>query len=161
MDSMITYSGSATASVSGLAHLEGKTVQVVADGAVHPDLVVSSGALTLNYTASDIKVGLKYVSKLTPTRPGLNAGSGTTLGKMKRWNEIFVRLDKSSIPKINGQRPPVRSPGTNFGNEEPTATEDINIRNLGYDRDGRILIEQDLPLACHIVSLFGTLSVGD
>ncbi len=161
LDSMISYSGSATASVSGLAHLEGKTVQVVADGAVHPDLVVSSGALTLNYTASDIKVGLKYVSKLTPTRPGLNAGSGTTLGKMKRWNEIFVRLDKSSIPKINGQRPPVRSPGTNFGNEEPTATEDINIRNLGYDRDGRILIEQDLPLACHIVSLFGTLSVGD
>ena len=161
LDSMISYSGSATASVSGLAHLEGKTVQITADGAVHPDLVVSSGAIALNYTASDIKVGLKYISKLTPTRPGANAGSGTTLGKMKRWNEIFVRLDRSSIPKINGQRPPVRSPGTNFGNEEPTATEDINIRNLGYDRDGRILIEQDLPLACHIVSLFGTLSVGD
>ena len=161
LDSMISYSGSATSSVTGLAHLEGKTVQVVADGAVHPDLVVSSGALTLNYTASDIKVGLKYVSKLTPTRPGVTTKSGTVLGKMKRWNEIFVRLDRSSIPKINGQRPPVRSPGTNFGNEEPTATEDINIRNLGYDRDGRILIEQDLPLACHIVSLFGTLSVGD
>ena len=83
------------------------------------------------------------------------------LGKFKRWNEIFVRLEKSAIPKINGQRPPVRSPGTNFGNEEPVVSEDINIKNLGYDRDGRINIEQDLPLACHIVSLFGTLSVGD
>jgi hypothetical protein len=158
---MISYSGSATASVSGLAHLEGKTVQITADGAVHPDLVVSSGAITLNYTAADIKVGLKYVSKLTPTRPGQNAGAGTTLGKKKRWNEIFARLEKSAIPIINGQRPPVRSPGTDYGNEEPVISEDINVKNLGYDRDGRIEIEQDLPLACHIVSLFGTLSVGD
>ena len=161
LDSMISYSGSATSAVTGLAHLEGKTVQITADGAVHPDLVVTSGALTLNYTASDIKVGLKYVSKLTPTRPGSNAGAGTTLGKFKRWNEIFVRLEKSAIPMINGQRPPVRSPDTDFGNEEPVVSEDINVRNLGYDRDGRINIEQDLPLACHIVSLFGTLSVGD
>ena len=161
LDSMISYSGSATSAVSGLAHLEGKTVQITADGAVHPDLVVSSGAVTLNYTATDIKVGLKYVSKLTPTRPGANAGAGTTLGKMKRWNKIFVRLEASAIPVINGQRPPVRSPGTNFGNEEPVVSEDIEVRNLGYDLNGRIEIEQDLPLACHIVSLFGTLSVGD
>jgi hypothetical protein len=40
-------------------------------------------------------------------------------------------------------------------------SEDIEVRNLGYDLDGRIEIEQDLPLACHIVSIFGTLSVGD
>ena len=124
-------------------------------------MVVSSGSITLNYTATDIKVGLKYVSKLTPTRHGANAGSGTTLGKFKRWNEIFVRLEKSAIPTINGQRPPVRSPSTTYGNEEPVVSEDINVRNLGYDRDGRINIEQDLPLACHIVSIFGTLSVGD
>jgi len=161
LDSMISYSGSATASVSGLAHLEGKTVQITADGAVHPDLVVSSGAITLNYTATDIKVGLKYVSKLTPTRYGSTSNAGTPLGKMKRWNKIFVRLDTSAIPIINGQRPPVRSPGTNFGNEEPVVSEDIEVRNLGYDLNGRIEIEQDLPLACHIVSIFGTLSVGD
>jgi len=161
LDSMISYSGSATSAVSGLAHLEGKTVQITADGAVHPDLVVSSGAITLNYTATDIKVGLKYVSKLTPTRPGANAGSGTTLGKMKRWDKIFVRLEQSAIPIINEQRPPVRSPSTNFGNEEPVVSEDIEVRNLGYDLNGRIEIKQDLPLACHIISIFGTLSVGD
>ena len=161
LDSMISYAGASTSAVTGLSHLEGKVVQVLADGAVHPDLTVTSGAIALNYAATDIKVGLKYVSKLTPTRPGSNAGAGTTLGKFKRWNEIFVRLEKSAIPMINGQRPPVRSPDTDFGNEEPVVSEDINVRNLGYDRDGRINIEQDLPLACHIVSLFGTLSVGD
>ena len=47
-------------------------MQITADGAVHPDLVVSSGAIALNYTATDIKVGLKYVSKLTPTQPWIN-----------------------------------------------------------------------------------------
>ena len=161
LDSMISYSGSATASVSGLAHLEGKTVQITADGAVHPDRVVSSGAITLNYTATDIKVGLKYVSNLTPTRYGATSNAGTPLGKMKRWNKIFVRLEQSAIPIINGQRPSVRSPGTNFGNEEPAVSEDIEVRNLGYDLNGRIEIKQDLPLACHIISIFGTLSVGD
>jgi len=164
LDSMISYDptiGPATSAVTGLDHLEGKTVQITADGAVHPDMVVASGSLTLNYEAAYINVGLKYVSKLTPTRHGANAGAGTTLGKFKRWNEIFVRLDKSAIPMINGQRPPVRSTTTNFGNEEPVVSEDVQVRNIGYDRDGRILIEQDLPLACHIVSIFGTLSVGD
>jgi hypothetical protein len=68
---------------------------------------------------------------------------------------------KSAIPIINGQRPPVRSPDTNYGNEQPITSEDIEVKNLGYDLNGRIEIEQDLPLACHIISLFGTLSVGD
>ena len=48
-----------------------------------------------------------------------------------------------------------------YGNEQPTATQDIKVNNLGYDLDARIIIEQDLPLACHIISLFGTLGVGD
>jgi hypothetical protein len=161
MDSMITYAGTATNAVSGLSHLEGKTVQITADGAVHPEQVVSGGAITLDYTAEDIKVGLKYVSTLIPTRYGANAGAGTTLGKLKRWNEIFVRLDKSAIPLINGQRSSVRTANTKFGSAEPMTSEDIAVKNLGYDRDGLIEITQDLPLPCHIVSVFGTLSIGD
>lgn len=160
LDSMISYSGSAVSSVSGLSHLEGKTVAILADGAVHPEKTVSGGAVSLDYAASTIYVGLPYTSKLTPTRPAVDGGGGTSHGKKKRWNEVFVRLEQSAVPKINGQRPPVRSPGTHYGNAEPLVSEDVNIRNLGYDRDGSISIEQELPLACHIVGLYGTLGIG-
>ena len=160
MDSLVSYSGSATSSVSGLSHLEGETVQIVADDGVHPDQVVSGGQISLNYSASEITVGLQYTSTLKPTRYGANVGDGTSMGKIKRWNEVFVRLENSAIPKINGQRPPVRSVDTTYGTPQPMTSEDVNVRNLGYDRDGNIEIEQDLPLPCHIVSMFGTLSVG-
>lgn len=160
MDSLVSYSGSAVSSVSGLTHLEGETVQIVADSGVHPEQVVSGGQISLNYAATEITVGLKYTSTLKPTRYGANVGDGTSMGKIKRWNEIFVRLENSALPKINGQRPPVRSVDTNYGVAQPMTSEDVNVRNLGYDRDGNIEIVQDLPLPCHIVSMFGTLSVG-
>ena len=42
VDSGLTYSGSAATTISGLDHLEGQTVRIVANGATHPDKVVSS-----------------------------------------------------------------------------------------------------------------------
>lgn len=160
MDSMSSYSGTEIAIIGGLDHLEGKTVQIVADEAVHPERIVTNGQVELGYSAAEIYVGLACPAKLKPTRYGANVGDGTSMGKKKRWNEIFVRLENSAIPKINGQRPAVREVDTNYSTAQPLTSEDVNIRNLGYDYDGRIEIEQDLPLACHIVAMFGTLSVG-
>ena len=54
--------------ISGLAHLEGQTVSVLADGATHPDKVVSSGAIVLERAASKVKVGLPYTSLLQTMR---------------------------------------------------------------------------------------------
>ena len=47
VDSHLTYSGSATTTLSGLSHLEGQTVSVLADGSTHPDRVVSRVVLSL------------------------------------------------------------------------------------------------------------------
>jgi len=46
--------------VAGLDHLEGETVAILADGDVHPQRVVASGSVTLDYRASRIHVGLPY-----------------------------------------------------------------------------------------------------
>ena len=160
LDCHARYEGTATTSITGLDFLEGKTVSILADGAVHPQKVVSGGAITLNYAAADVIVGLEYVSKLTPTRYGANVGDGTSMGRQKRWSEIFVQLSNSAVPKINGVRPPVRGVDTTYGTAEPLTSEDVNVRNLGYNRDGTVEIEHELPLPCHIVAIFGTLGVG-
>ena len=159
VDSGLTYSGSATATISGLTHLEGKTVSILGDNAVYPDATVSSGSITLGSTVSSASIGLKYTSTLQtlPVEDGNPAG--TAQGRRKRWNEIYVRLHDSFFPKINSILPPVRHPSTTMGTPEPKTTGDVKIQNIGYDLEGLVTVTQDLPGPTHVLSIFGTLSV--
>ena len=92
LDSQLSYSGSAVSTISGLDHLEGQTVSILANGATHPDKTVSSGSITLDRSSTSVKVGLAYTSLLQTMR--LNAGSqnGTSQGKTKRIYDITVRM---------------------------------------------------------------------
>ena len=56
LDSQLAYDGSATTTISGLDHLEGETVSVLADGSTHPNKVVSSGGITLDRSSTKVKV---------------------------------------------------------------------------------------------------------
>jgi hypothetical protein len=71
--------------LSGLDHLEGKTVSGVADGNLVEDLIVTGGAVTLPAPAVMICVGLPYVSELeTLDLPGDDARSRTKTVKKVR-----------------------------------------------------------------------------
>lgn len=143
--------------VSGLDHLEGLTVQIVADGAVRPEQVVVGGEITLTIPASDVYIGLGYDTEITtlPLDKGSPTGSGTS--HMKRWNRIYVRLLDSAKPIINGDRPPTRSPSTPMNTSEPTRTEDISVGNLGWDRNALVHVKQDLPKHLTVLAIFGEL----
>ena len=58
LDSALAYSGSAATNISGLDHLEGKTVSIWADGATHPDKTVSSGAVTVDRSETNVTLGV-------------------------------------------------------------------------------------------------------
>ena len=159
VDCALQYAGSATASLSGLAHLEAKSVSILGDQAVYPNATVASGAITLGSTVEAADIGLKYTSTVT-TLPVEGANpAGTAQGRKKRWNEIYVRLHDSFFPKINGVMPPVRNPATGMGTPEPKTTGDVRIQNTGYDLEGTITVTQDLPGPTHLLSIFGTVSV--
>jgi hypothetical protein len=83
-DSLLTYDGAATTSITGLGHLEGETVKILADGAVHSDKVVSSGAVTLDISSKVVQVGLGYTHKLKLLRMTGGNAAGTSVGKTKR-----------------------------------------------------------------------------
>ena len=90
--SALTYDGAPTATLSGLEHLEGMGVTVKADGAAHPDRVVSGGAITLQAPASKVVVGLPapYAGQIMPLEAGAAAGSAQ--GRIKRVHALTVRL---------------------------------------------------------------------
>ena len=65
VDSGLSYSGSGTTSFSGLDHLSGRTVVVLADGAyIGEKLVSSGGTFVLTNPASTVHAGLPYTSIL-------------------------------------------------------------------------------------------------
>jgi len=97
-DSMLTYDGAATTTISGFDHLEGETVGVWADGAVIADKTIASGAFTLPIAASVVQAGLKYTHKLKTLRISLGNPSGTTVGKSKRiYGITFVLLNSHTL----------------------------------------------------------------
>ena len=167
LDSALSYSGSAVSTISGLDHLEGQTVSVLANGATHPDKTVSSGSITLDRSSTDVKVGLAYTSLLQTMR--LNAGSqnGTSQGKTKRIYDITVRMFETIGVEVgpdlsNMERIPFRSSADLMDEGIPPFTGDKEVEFRGnYETDGFIFVRQTQPLPFTILSLYPRLTTND
>jgi hypothetical protein len=95
LDCAKRYSGTATATITGLSHLEGKTVGILANGAVQPDEVVASGQITLDRTFTKVLAGLPFISTILPMKFDFDLQDGSTRGRTKRINRAEVSLYKS------------------------------------------------------------------
>ena len=97
-DSIITYDGAATSTITGLGHLEGETVKVLADGTVHADRTVSSSQITLDDTYSVVQVGLGYFHTIKPLKLISGTAIGTPFGQLKQiFGVTFAVLDSHRI----------------------------------------------------------------
>ncbi len=97
-DSIITYDGVSTTTITGLSHLEGETVRVWGDGAILPDVVVSNGQVTLETAVKVAQIGLAYNHRLETLKIEGGNPAGTALGKKKRINSItFVLLNSHTL----------------------------------------------------------------
>ena len=97
VDSGLTYEGPAATVFSGLSHLEGKTVSILADGEVRPQQVVENGSVTLDVGASKVHIGLPIDvrAQTLPMYLGTNDG-GYGQGRNKDVTRVFVRVYRSS-----------------------------------------------------------------
>ena len=167
VDSGLTYSGSAATSISGLNHLEGQTVSILADGAAHADKIVSSGAITLDRSVTKANIGLQFSSKLETLRIDAGSAMGTSQAKNKRIGDITVRLFRTVGLKVGTSANeldtvPFRSSSDTMDKSLKLFTGDKTVEfNGGYDDDATITIIQDLPLPMTVLAIFPTLSVFD
>ena len=95
VDSGLTYRGEPKTVFDGLDHLEGRTVQILADGYESPAQVVTGGAITLPVAARVVHVGLPYVSEITPSQPEIPMQQGSTLSRMRQVTGAVLRLYQS------------------------------------------------------------------
>jgi hypothetical protein len=154
-DSAVT--GGAGSSGSA-AHLVGKSVDIILDGAVQANQTVPSGG-TVTFArsaASSYQIGLDYAVKVVTMPADLKISAGTRLGFKKRIVEVNVFVKDTQHLIINGTNVPFRSlDDPNVLDEEvPEFTGTKTLPGiLGYSEEGKITIEQDIPLKMILLGL--------
>lgn len=150
----------AVKTITGLDHLKDMEVQILADGAVHPNQVVdkTAGSIVLDDAASIVHVGLAYTSRIKPMRLDIDASAGQTQGMTKRITELNVRLLNSLGLKVGDgdtmDRVAFRKTTDPMGSSPPLFTGETEIPFDGdYDTAGDIVIEQDQPLPMTVLGI--------
>jgi len=155
-DSAKVYSGAPTTIITGLSHLEGKTVSIIADNGSRGTKVVSGGQITLSEEVSIAEIGLKYDSKVVTMRPAVE--NTVIEGLPRSWDKLWVRLVDTIGGHVNGE--PIQYTPSSLG-ALSLFTGDREVTGQGWDTDGRVTIEQREPYPMTLLAMFGTLSLGD
>lgn len=92
VDCGLTWRGAPVTRLVGLHHLEGKEVQLLANGMVLPPRVVQNGAVTLDFPASVVHVGLGYTSDIIPMMTEPVEFQGKSLGMARRVGRVRLAL---------------------------------------------------------------------
>ena len=96
VDSGITVSGNTkTNEVTGLDHLEGLEVAILADGNVQPLQTVTDGKITLKRAYSKIHVGLPIHAEMQTLPLEFNAEDGTFMSRKKRVSALMAMFKDS------------------------------------------------------------------
>jgi len=150
--------------ISGLTYLEGKTVSILADGAVHPERVVSSGSITLERAGSVVHIGLPYASDLN-TLPMALQVEAFGQGRVKNINHVWLRVLESSgifagpsADKLVEAKQRTTEP---YGTPPNLKTEDIKIMlTPAWQDNGQLFVRQTDPLPLTVVGLTLEVAMG-
>jgi hypothetical protein len=173
--------------ISGLPHLEGYTVAILADANVLPRQVVTNGTITLSSPATQVLIGLPFQPQLQTLNQDVPGGP-TIQGKRKKTNAVTLRVEKSRGMKVGTNQPnasqqenyanvpwgqgtqlvgkmvPVRQPFNQLGpaNYLPLFTGDLReLVDGDWDLTGMVAFQQDDPLPMSILASIPEVSVGD
>lgn len=149
--------GVPTTSLTELSHLEGKTVDVVADDSFRGTKVVTAGVVTLDESASKyVEVGLHYDSELQTMRPAVE--NQMVEGLPRSWIKLWVRLFETIGGKLNNER--LQYPPAPL-NKTALFTGDRDVTAYGVNPEGYVTMLQDQPYPMTVLAVFGEIEFGD
>ncbi len=170
-----------TTSVSGLQHLEGMQVAILADGSVVSNQTVVDGTITLPQAYSAITVGLPYTCQLQTLYLDPPGQPVTIQGKRKNIQAVTVRMEASrgmqvgtnqidqstspnnSIPTWVKMKEFKERNATIFaGSAIPLFTGDERILVDGeWSKPGQIAVQQIYPLPANVLAVIPEFTGGD
>ena len=162
VDSGLSYDGVPITTVSGLTHLEGETVAILADGSPKPRQAVQAGQITLTEAASKIHVGLPYQGELR-TVPFEAESIGGTAGRKARAHEAVFRFKNAGGGEIqaNANDPTAKLRNIIFRKgSDPLSTavplftgEKVEELGNDYENGFEFTIFQNEPLPMEVLSV--------
>lgn len=165
MDSAITYDGVPASVITGLEHLEGKTVAILADGNVMPQQIVTGGQITLDALYSKVHVGIPYTADLETLNIEVNLRDGTLQGRQVKVSQVTFRLLNSRGgwigPDFNTLHEMKETLRTHYGTAVALLSADVQ-ENLGggYSNGGRICLRQIDPLPITVLAVIPVITPG-
>ena len=170
VDSFVEYSGTAVSSLSGLYHLAGCTVSVLANGAVLPDMqVAADGSITFSKAYTDLVIGLSYTTEIAPYLADIGLQTGTTLGRVQRITNLDIDLYRSLgmvvgyVTEEDGEvseEQPFRVPKNLTGQALPLKTGWYELSFIeGFYHTSSYFIRQSQPLPLTVRCVVDTVEV--
>jgi len=151
LDCYLSYSGAPTASISGLTHLAGESIRVIADGYVYTKIVSQTGTISLDDPASSVVCGLPYISEFKTLPVVYNNQRDPAFGvtKTKIVSHVFLRVLESNNISVSADN------GVSFFEAKERTYEDHGTKTLPQtgvkeivvkataDYDGTIVVRQE------------------
>lgn len=167
VDAGLSYSGPPVSTVTGLDHLDGMDVDVVADGVYVGPQIVSGGAITLEDAAATVHAGLGYRSLMTLLPPITQTRLGPGISRVQRPVEVSVRVHETMElnfgPTEEDQSLYSFKTSTTPMNDSADPFTGFAVFNANHspDRDGLITFSLARPYPLTILSTISSVVISD
>jgi hypothetical protein len=148
--------------VTGLDHLEGQTVAILANGEVLDQQEVSGGKITLDKKYSKVKVGLPYYADLETLNIEIQSDEGTLQGRKVKIGNVIFRVVNTRGGWVGPNEDILKEAFINASDDETElVTDDIRVNlGAGYEDGGRIFYRQKDPLPVTITAVIPEVTPG-
>lgn len=145
---------------TGLDHLNGQTVEIVADGFVMAQQVVTGGSITLDRAAYEVFIGLPVLPTIKTLNPELVTQSGSAQGNNIRIGRVVVRVLDTYALLINDQFVDMRRYGDSLLDQAPEAfSGDFDVTSIGWKKSAFVEIRAANALPFHILAIIQRVTV--
>lgn len=167
LDSAKKFSGTNLTELTGLDHLEGRTVGILVDGYVHPDQVVSGGQVSIRRAASKAVVGLPYESIFRTLSPEAGSAYGSSQGLRKKLVSVYINIfntvgfshgeDRDSLVERS-----FRKTTSTLGQAPDPRTGYIEVKTKdGFNDHGQLWFSQSKPYPFNVLSVMKKVLVNE
>ncbi len=148
---------------TAVPQLQGLEVAVSSKG--HPlglYTVGSGGSITLDDLApevTEIEAGLPFEQRIRPMPAHVDLGDGSARGLIMGVIRTLIQVDRTAPFRVEDESILLDFQGDDYASDAPTKTGTIEVRHLGYDREGQKDIVITDPVKVTVLSLTRELQI--
>ena len=159
--------------LTGLSHLEGLSVSVLADGVFVGKKTVENGQIVINAPATDVVVGLSYTTIVEPMPINVDMPNGSGQARSQRINQVVVRLYRTAsfeyswgkefhkAPVKDEDKLDLMSGDLLLSWGDSNTEVKLNNEDIVNSTGSRMIFRQSEPLPVYFVSIYPQLEVSN